>query len=79
MPEEPAIYVSSCALEKQEGGDHYKSFKIQPVEFCQVNKLPFCESNVIKYVVRHRDKNGIEDLKKAIHYIELIMELEYKK
>jgi len=66
------------ALNKQEGGEHYKKYAIQPVEFCQVNKVPFCEANVIKYVMRHRDKNGIEDLKKAIHYIELIMDIDYK-
>lgn len=65
------------ALEKQEGGDHYKKYKIQPTEYCQSNKIPWCESNVIKYVTRHRDKNGIEDLRKAKHYIELLAQLDY--
>lgn len=65
------------ALDKQEGGDHYKKFKIQPVEFCQVNKIPTCEANVIKYVCRHSYKNGREDIKKAIHYLELLLDLEY--
>jgi hypothetical protein len=69
--------MTNKALDKQEGGNHYKHFKIQPVEFCQVNKLPYCESNVIKYVTRHANKNGLEDLKKAKHYIELLMEIDY--
>ena len=50
---------------------------IQPVEFCQKNKLTFCESSVIKYVCRHREKKGVEDIRKAIHFLELLIELEY--
>ena len=65
------------ALDKQEAGSHYKDLPIQPVEFCQKNQLNYCESNVIKYVIRHKDKNGLEDLKKAKHYIEMLMEMEY--
>jgi hypothetical protein len=65
------------ATERQEGGSHYKSLPIQPVEFCQRNQLGFCESSVIKYVCRHKRKNGAEDLRKAIHFIELLLELEY--
>lgn len=61
----------------QVGGGHYKSMVIQPVEFCQKNRLPYCEANAIKYLCRHRDKNGLEDLKKAKHYIDLLIELEY--
>ena len=64
-------------LDHQEGGDHYKKMPIQPVEFCQRNKLPFCESAVVKYVCRHRDKNGVEDIKKAIHFLELLLQFEY--
>ena len=66
-----------AALDMQEGGDHYKTMVIQPVEFCQKNRLPYIESNVIKYVCRHGSKNGKEDIKKAIHYLELLLELEY--
>lgn len=66
-------------LAHQESGNHYKRYKIQPVEFCQANQLNYCESNVIKYVVRHRDKNGLEDLKKARHYIDLLIQLEYEQ
>jgi hypothetical protein len=67
------------ATDKQEGGAHYKKYKIQPVEFIHANNIPFLEANVIKYVMRHKDKNGIEDLDKAIHYIQLIKQLEYEQ
>jgi len=65
-------------LKTQEGGDHYSKMKIQPVAFCHANKLPFVEGNIVKYVCRHRTKNGLEDLKKAIHYLELLIKLEYE-
>lgn len=65
------------ALEDQVGGGHYKSLEIQPVEFCHRNKLGFCESSVVKYVTRHRDKNGKQDLEKAIHFLQLLIEMEY--
>jgi hypothetical protein len=65
------------ATDIQVGGDHYKRFKIQPVEFCILNGIGFGEGNVIKYVCRHQFKNGIEDLKKARHYIDLLIQLEY--
>lgn len=65
------------AFDKQEGGAHYKDFEIQPAEFILANGLGFVEGNVIKYVCRHRAKNGAEDLRKAIHYIELLLESEY--
>jgi hypothetical protein len=65
-------------LERQEGGSHYKHFAIQPVEFITKNNLPFLEGCVIKRVCRHEYKNGAEDIRKAIHELELILELEYK-
>lgn len=64
-------------LEKQEGGNHYKGMVIQPVEYITKNKLGFIEGSVIKYVSRHRQKNGAEDIKKAIHFLELLLKLEY--
>lgn len=64
-------------LDTQVGGDHYKNLKIQPVEYIQANKLSYLEGNVIKYVTRHNCKNGIADIDKAIHYLELIKELDY--
>lgn len=64
------------ALDKQVSGDHYKQFEIQPIEFITKNKIPFIEGNIIKYICRWKDKNGIEDLDKVIHYVELLKELE---
>jgi hypothetical protein len=65
------------ALDSQPGGDHYKKRAIQPIEYIQANDLPYCEGNVVKYVTRHRDKNGAEDIKKAIHYLQFILEFQY--
>jgi len=65
------------SLDVQEGGDHYKKMKIQPVEFIQANKIQFLDGCVIKRVCRHRSKNGAEDIRKAIHELNLILELEY--
>jgi hypothetical protein len=63
-------------LDVQVDGDHYKQMKIQPVEFIHANGIPYLEGNVIKYVSRWRNKNGVADLEKAKHYIELLIELE---
>jgi hypothetical protein len=57
--------------ERQIGGNHYKSFYIQPYEFISKNNLSFFQGNVVKYVCRYQNKNGIEDLEKIIHYCEL--------
>ncbi len=64
------------ALGKQVAGSHYKDLPIQPVEFIYANAIGYFEGNVIKYVSRWRKKNGIADLEKAKHYIELLIELE---
>lgn len=64
-------------LDVQVGGGHYKGYPIQPIEYCQRNRIPFAESCVVKYVSRHMTKNGIEDLRKAKHLLELIAEIEY--
>ena len=63
---------------KQIGGSHYKDMKIQPAQFINENHLPFAEGNAIKYICRHKYKGKKEDLKKAIHYIEMIMERDYE-
>jgi len=63
-------------LSQQVGGDHYNT-KIPPIDYIHENKLTFIEGNVIKYVSRHRAKNGAEDIKKAIHYLEILLEKEY--
>ena len=64
-------------LATQEGGGHYKDMAIQPVEYIHANGLGFIEGCVVKYVSRYRDKNGLEDLKKARHFIDLLISLEY--
>lgn len=66
------------ALDQQIGGQHYRDKAIQPVEYIHRNHLGFCEGNVVKYISRWRQKNGIADLEKAKHYIELLIELESK-
>mgnify|MGYP003627570132 FL=1 len=65
------------AYDKQVGGSHYKKMKIQPSKFVIENELLFPEGNVIKYICRHRFKNGKEDLEKAVHFIEMIIERDY--
>ena len=66
----------SKPFETQEGGDHYRSMTIQPVEYIHRNGIGFCEGAVIKYVSRWRNKNGVEDLLKARHFIDLLIEME---
>jgi len=64
------------ALNTQEGGDHYRKLPIQPIEYIIANKLPFIEGAVVKYATRWRDKGGIEDLKKARHLLDILIEHE---
>jgi hypothetical protein len=63
----------------QVGGDWYKNLAIQPIDFILGNGLGFCEGNVIKYVTRWKHKNGIEDLEKAKHYIDMLIAAEGSK
>lgn len=67
------------AWDKQVGGEHYKQYAIQPAQFALANNLDYAQSNAIKYIVRHKDKNGVQDLDKAIHYIELLKQHHYNK
>jgi hypothetical protein len=67
------------AFDSQIGGKHYKSFKIQPVEFIHINGLGYIAGNIIKYVCRYKVKSGIEDLRKARHYIDMLIESELKE
>ena len=69
-----SVYKS---LEEQVGGKHYKNMKIQPAEFINENKLLFAEGNAIKYICRHSAKGKEQDIKKAIHYLEMILERDY--
>lgn len=64
-------------LDKQIGGAHYKTMSIQPVEYIYANNLGFLEGNVVKYIARHHAKNGADDVRKAIHYCELLLKLKY--
>jgi hypothetical protein len=64
------------ALDQQVGGSHYKNMVIQPVTYMMANGLGFMEGSVIKYVSRWRDKGGLEDLKKARHFLDLLIEHE---
>ena len=50
-------------------------YKIQPIEFITQNNIPFIEGNVIKYLLRYKEKNGMQDLDKCIHYIELLKDM----
>ena len=62
---------------KQIGGSHYKDMKIQPSKFINDNKLLFAEGNAIKYICRHAHKGEVQDLEKAKHYIDMIIERDY--
>ena len=64
------------ALDVQVAGDHYKTMAIQPIDFIVKNGIGYCEANAIKYLCRWRYKGGIDDLRKAKHYIEILMEME---
>ena len=75
----PEYYImeENMQKEKQIGGSHYNNKAIQPIDYILENKLGYCEGNVIKYVTRHKDKNGPEDIKKAIHYLQFILANDY--
>tara|TARA_R100001460_G_scaffold5637_2_gene15467 strand:- start:1497 stop:1814 length:318 start_codon:yes stop_codon:yes gene_type:complete len=66
--------IDAKASSRQVGGDHYKKLAIQPAEYCYKNKLNNLESEAISYITRNRFKNGSEDIKKAIHSLEMLLE-----
>ena len=70
--------VREDPLNIQVGGSHYKTMRIQPLEFCVANKLGPCESAIVKYISRWREKGGYEDLRKIKHYVDLLIELDEK-
>ena len=72
-----SIFDSITPQERQIGGSHYKNFRIQPAEFINENKLLFAEGNAIKYICRHSIKGKEQDIKKAIHYLQMILERDY--
>jgi hypothetical protein len=65
------------AYENQRGGNHYQDLVIQPTDYIIKNNIPFAEGNVIKYVSRHKQKGKEQDIKKAIHYLSMILETTY--
>ena len=71
--------MTNSVFWKQVGGKHYKKYKIQPSRFINENKILFAEGNAIKYICRHQDKGKKQDLEKAIHYIQMIIERDYSE
>ncbi len=66
------------AFDTQVGGDHYKNMGIQPTEYILANEMPFVEGCIVKYATRWRDKGGLKDLEKIIHYAQILIENEIK-
>jgi hypothetical protein len=73
----PDTYKDKTAKDTQVGGDHYKHMKIQPMEYSMANNLNACQHTAIKYITRYKTKGGKMDLEKAIHCIQLLIEMEY--
>lgn len=71
--------AQSVELRGQVGGNHYAKCAIQPIDYIMANKLDYLQGNVIKYVTRYKDKNGVEDLEKAAHYLRIMIEREKQK
>ena len=67
----------SSALDVQIDGSHYKTKAIQPIEYILANDLTYIEGCIVKYISRHRDKGKDKDIRKIIHYCELLLEFEY--
>jgi hypothetical protein len=77
-------HIEPCIGAAKEKGycfkcDHYKTMTMQPWDFIIENQLPFCEGNIIKYICRYKNKGGIDDLEKAKHYLEKLIEIENRK
>jgi hypothetical protein len=72
-----AVAKKNQTKRKQVGGDHYSKMNIQPIDFITQNNLSFIQGNIIKYICRYKDKNGLQDLKKAQHYMNMLLEIEY--
>lgn len=72
-------YTAPAKPKEQIGGTHYSRLGIEPIQFIETNGLGYHEGNVVKYISRWRNKNGLEDLKKALWYVERLIELETQK
>lgn len=75
-PSCPICAPNPTFLDTQVGGDHYKNMAIQPTEYIHANGIGFIAGNIIKYISRYQSKNGMQDLEKAKHYLEILIELE---
>ena len=64
------------AFDDQIGGNHYKLMMIQPTEYILANDMDWCEANIVKYISRWRSKGGVDDLRKVIHYAQILIEKE---
>jgi hypothetical protein len=64
-------------MSDQVGGNHYRNKSIEPIQYIMQNKIGYCEGNVIKYVTRHEEKGGAEDIRKAIQYLKFILHYKY--
>ena len=71
--------MTSKVYKKQIAGSHYRNMVIQPSEFINRNRLPFAEGSAIKYICRHAAKGKQEDIHKAIHYLEMILDRDYQE
>ncbi|QVJ07741.1 hypothetical protein S1R3Y_000032 [Vibrio phage vB_ValP_VA-RY-3] len=77
MLTEETIKPVESSLDVQVGGSHYTGLVIQPAEYCYYNRLPSLESSVIRYVTRHEEKNGVQDIDKAIDLLNKLKEMRY--
>lgn len=69
--------MSESAMNTQVGGAHYKNLKIQPMEYSMKNDLNACQHTAIKYITRYKTKGGKQDIMKAIHTLQMLIEIEY--
>lgn len=78
LKEDVKDILTSSSLERQVDGNHYKNFEIQPAEYSHKNNLSWHQGEIIKYITRYRLKNGLKDLEKAKHLIDMLIEFEYE-
>jgi hypothetical protein len=73
------IDIPSLANEEQVGGEHYRNKAIQPWDYIVSNNLGYLEGCVVKYVSRYKEKGGMQDLEKAAHYLQKLMEVQSER
>ena len=77
VPRSPREFHRVTQPSTQIGGTHYESQAIQPIEYINANNLNYHQGNILKYITRYRSKNGVEDLRKAMWYLEDLIKVEY--